>query len=134
MRSLEILSENIGLLAATIGCIFILIASIGALRMPDLFTRMHASTKAASLGLSLCFIGTAIHFGSMDVAVKTLIGIAFVALTTPVGAHALARSFYFMNSKPCDETIIDEFEEAIQRKSRIQDKESKPGDLPVSPR
>lgn len=76
------------------GLFFMLVAALGLLRMPDLFTRMHAATKSATLGISGIALAVLVYFG--DFAVTTRVGliILFFFLTAPVGTHALARAAY----------------------------------------
>lgn len=124
-------TDHIGIFIAALGSLFILTAAFGAYRMPDLFTRMHASTKAATLGLSLTFIAAGFHFANMEVIAKSFIGMVFISLTAPVAAHALARSYYFLRVKPWEGTLVDELKEEIHRSDlsktpRLQDTESKP--------
>jgi multicomponent Na+:H+ antiporter subunit G len=74
------------------GAVFTLIAAIGILRLPDLLTRMHAASKAGMVGGGLVLVAVALVSFDGAVAVRALIGITFLVLTTPVAAHLLARS------------------------------------------
>jgi multicomponent Na+:H+ antiporter subunit G len=74
------------------GGAFGLLAAIGVLRLPDLFTRMHAVSKAGLVGSGLTFVGIAIVAGESAIILRALLGILFLALTTPVSAHLLARA------------------------------------------
>ena len=76
-----------------IGGFFALVASIGLLRLPDLLTRMHASTKAGVLGSSLILIGAAIFLSETDITVRVIAIILFLMLTSPIGAHMLGRAY-----------------------------------------
>jgi multicomponent Na+:H+ antiporter subunit G len=91
-----------------VGTLFMLVASLGVLRMPDLFLRMSASTKAATLGTSSILIAVAVHFSAIGVATRALATLVFLLLTAPVAAHMLARAGYFVGVKLADETVIDE--------------------------
>ena len=75
-----------------LGGFFALIAAIGVLRLPDVLTRMHASTKAGTLGSSLVLIGCAVYFGETTVTVRVIAIILFLMLTAPIGAHMLGRA------------------------------------------
>ncbi|MEL6838267.1 MAG: monovalent cation/H(+) antiporter subunit G [Pseudomonadota bacterium] len=75
-----------------LGGFFALIAAIGVLRLPDVLTRMHASTKAGTLGSSLILIGGAIFYGETEVTVRVVAIILFLMLTAPIGAHMLGRA------------------------------------------
>ena len=91
-----------------IGALFMLAGSLGVLRMPDLFLRMSASTKAATLGTSALLIAVAVHFGEIGVTTRALATIVFLMLTAPVAAHMLGRAGYFVGVKLADATLIDE--------------------------
>lgn len=84
----------IGTILMVFGVFFILIAGIGLLRMPDLYLRMSAATKASTLGLGLILLGTAVYFGELGVASRALATIIFVFLTAPVSAHMIGRAAY----------------------------------------
>lgn len=84
------------------------LAGLGIFRMPDLFTRMHASAKGASLGVALLLIGCAIQFQDLAVATKALITITFIFLTAPVAAHMLGRAAYAKKVKLWDKSVLDE--------------------------
>lgn len=74
------------------GGFFCLIAAIGVLRLPDVLTRMHASTKAGVLGSSLTLIACAIYLQSTDLTARVVATILFLMLTTPIGAHMIGRA------------------------------------------
>ena len=90
------------------GSAFALLAALGVLRMPDVFTRMQASTKASTLGLGCLLIGAAFQLGDFASFIRvTSIG-AFVLLTTPVAAHVIARASYFADVPLWEGTVLDE--------------------------
>jgi len=90
------------------GSAFALLAAVGVLRMPDVFTRMQASTKASTLGLACLMIGTAVQMGDFASFIRvTSIG-AFVFLTTPVSAHVIARASYLAGVPLWEGTVLDE--------------------------
>lgn len=79
-----------------LGAAFMLIAAIGIIRMPDVFTRMQASAKAGTLGASCMLLAVAIHFHDLGVTTRALAIIVFAFLTAPVGAHMIARAAHFV--------------------------------------
>jgi multicomponent Na+:H+ antiporter subunit G len=91
------------------GAVCALLAAMGVLRMPDLFTRLQASSKAATLGAILTLIAVALYFQSVAVAVKALLVILFLALTAPVGAHRIARAAYIRGERMADPDSLDEW-------------------------
>jgi multicomponent Na+:H+ antiporter subunit G len=100
-----------------IGAVLMLLASIGVLRMPDVFTRMQAATKAASLGSGTALLAVALHFGDLSVVVRALLAIAFIFLTAPISAHMLARAAYFMGVAIWERSVIDDLEGRYDRKN-----------------
>jgi multicomponent Na+:H+ antiporter subunit G len=90
------------------GSLFILLSAIGLLRMPDLFTRMSATTKASTLGIGLVLIGTAIFWVDIGIAARAIAIILFLLLTAPVAAHIIGRAAYFDKVPLWDQTHIDE--------------------------
>jgi multicomponent Na+:H+ antiporter subunit G len=82
------------LLVASSGLMFV--AALGILRMPDLFTRMQATTKAATLGVGLLLAAAAVEFGELAVTTRVIAAAVFIAMTAPVAAHLLGRAAYFL--------------------------------------
>ncbi len=74
------------------GAGFVMIAAIGIVRLPDLLTRMHASTKAGTLGALLVLVGLAIHQGTGEVTSKVVATSLFLLLTAPIAAHMIGRA------------------------------------------
>lgn len=77
-----------------LGAVLTLVAAAGVLRMPDLFIRMHAATKAGTVGVSSIAVGLMIHFNTITVTSRGVLVIAFFLLTAPVAAHMIARAAY----------------------------------------
>ncbi len=90
------------------GSAFALLAAIGVVRMPDVFTRMQASTKASTLGLGFLLVGAAIQMGDFASFIRLATIGAFVLLTTPVAGHVIARASYFADVPLWKGTLLDE--------------------------
>ncbi|WP_404296168.1 monovalent cation/H(+) antiporter subunit G [Halomonas sp.] len=90
------------------GALLMLLASLGILRLPDLLTRMHATTKAAALGVILIMLAVAIHFADVGVVARAFAIIVFILMTAPVAAHVIGRAGYFVGSKLWSGTVKDE--------------------------
>jgi multicomponent Na+:H+ antiporter subunit G len=90
------------------GSSFALIAALGLLRMPDVFTRMQASTKASTLGLGCLLLGAALQLGDLASLIRVASIGAFILLTTSVSAHVIARASYLANVPLWDGTVVDE--------------------------
>ncbi len=73
------------------GGFFTLIAGLGVLRMQDVYIRMHASTKAGTLGVGMICGAVAIEMGG-ETAVQAVGVIFFILFTAPIGAHLIARA------------------------------------------
>lgn len=90
------------------GSAFVLLAAIGLLRLPDLYTRMHASTKPATLGVSLAVVALALHSGDLGVTARAVLVVVFFLLTAPVAAHRLGRAAYHAGVPRWPGTVLDE--------------------------
>jgi multicomponent Na+:H+ antiporter subunit G len=90
------------------GASLALLAAVGVLRMPDLFTRMQASTKASTLGLGCLLIGLALHLPEPSILIRAGSIVAFVMLTAPVAAHVIARAAYSSGVPMWKGSIVDE--------------------------
>lgn len=90
------------------GAFLMLLTGIGLLRMPDVFTRMHAATKGASLGVALLLLGAALVFGETAIVTKALVTIVFIFLTAPVAGHLLGRAAYASRIPLWDRSLMDE--------------------------
>ncbi|HEV7254889.1 MAG TPA: monovalent cation/H(+) antiporter subunit G [Mesorhizobium sp.] len=95
----DILNILVGVLVLAGSC-FVLVAGVGLLRLPDLFSRMHAASKAGALGSGFVLLGVAFGSGDPDVTLRALAGIVFVLVTTPVAAHLLAKAALDTGQRP----------------------------------
>ncbi len=91
-----------------IGTLFMLIAALGVVRLPDLFMRLHSSTKSATLGVGCVMLGAAIHFNDVGLATQALAITIFLLLTAPVAAHLLGRAAYLSGVPLWEGTLSDE--------------------------
>ncbi|MGQ9807649.1 MAG: monovalent cation/H(+) antiporter subunit G [Armatimonadota bacterium] len=119
----EILAASLMLLGSALA----LIASIGVIRMPDMFSRMQASSKAGTLGVALAAAGAAVFFHAVPVTSRALLIIVFFLLTAPVAAHLIARSAYLMRVPLWEGTLMDEW-----RGRLTEDKAEPSGSDPAS--
>lgn len=102
------MSEIVTILFMGLGALFMLLAAIGVLRLPDLFTRMHAATKAATLGVACSAVATIAHFGPGRVGVQAALIIVFLFATAPVAAHVMARAAYRVKVPLWKHSVRDE--------------------------
>lgn len=87
---------------------FMLLAALGILRLPDLPTRMHASTKAGALGAILVMAAAALFFTEAVVVTKAIAVILFILITAPIAAHAIGRAGYFVGVPLWEGSVKDE--------------------------
>ncbi len=92
------------------GAFFAAIAALGVLRLPDVFIRMHASTKAGTLGCGLILLAVAVHFAEVGVVARAIAAIVFLLITAPVAAHMIGRAAY-RTGTPLWNTKIDEWKD-----------------------
>jgi multicomponent Na+:H+ antiporter subunit G len=90
------------------GATLALLAAIGVLRMPDVFTRMQASTKASTLGLGCLLAALTLQRPEASVVIRAISIGAFMMLTTAVAAHVIARAAALTNAPLWKGTLIDE--------------------------
>ena len=95
----------------------ILLAAIGVLRLPDLPTRMHASTKSGVLAISLIMIAVAVFFAETDITARVLAIITFTFLTAPIAAHAICRAGYLSGVELWSETVRDDLKDYYHEKN-----------------
>ena len=104
---MEIISYLTGTLLV-IGALFALIASIGVLRLPDVYMRMHAASKAGTLGSGLMLLAIALFSQDLSVASRAVAGVVFFLLTAPVSAHLLAKAAFTVGYAPHEMTTLNE--------------------------
>ncbi|MFC4245592.1 monovalent cation/H(+) antiporter subunit G [Natribaculum luteum] len=75
-----------------VGTFFLTVGTIGLLRFPNVYNRMHATSKPTTLGTAAIFLAGFVEFGPGSEGLTALVGIAFLFLTVPSGAHMIARS------------------------------------------
>ncbi|MBI5670405.1 MAG: monovalent cation/H(+) antiporter subunit G [Chloroflexi bacterium] len=92
----------------TLGALLMLLAGIGILRLPDVFLRMSATSKAATLGVILIMVATAVYFNDLGVTARAMGIVIFIILTVPVSAHMIGRAAYITGVPLWPETRIDE--------------------------
>ena len=89
---------------------FALVAAIGLLRMPDLFTRMHAATKTGTLGVGCTALAVAIYFENISITLQAIMIIVLLFLTAPIAAHMIGRAAYLVQVPLGSGTVVDELE------------------------
>lgn len=79
-------------LLIAVGSFFLLVGTLGLLRLPDVYNRLHATSKATTLGAASIFLAGFVYFGPEGAGLVSLVGILFLFLTAPTGAHVISRA------------------------------------------
>ena len=100
--------DAVGWVLVLAGVALTVLGGIGLVRFPDVFTRMHAATKPATLGLLVVCLGAALVLDDGgDRATLLLVG-AFQLLTAPVAAHMVGRAAYGAGVPGVAELVVDD--------------------------
>lgn len=92
------------------GALFVLIAAIGMVRMPDTYLRISVATMASTLGVGLLLIGAILFFEDSLITIRAIAIMVFIVMTTPVSEHLIARSTYLMKIKLWKKSVMDDLE------------------------
>ncbi|GMG87079.1 monovalent cation/H(+) antiporter subunit G [Biformimicrobium ophioploci] len=101
------LSEILTIVLLIAGSFFGFTAALGLIRMPDIYTRMSTSGKAATLCCGLLLAAVAFLFEDIQITAKAVIAILFLLITVPVGAHVIGRAAYREQVKSWEGTKTD---------------------------
>jgi multicomponent Na+:H+ antiporter subunit G len=93
------------------GAGFMLLAAVGIVRLPDLPTRMHASTKAGAMGAMFTMGGVAFFFADGVVIARAVAIVVFILITSPIAAHVIGRAGYFIGTPLWSGTVKDELQD-----------------------
>lgn len=91
-----------------LGSLIVLLAGIGVVKMPDIYTRMSATSKASTLGVSIVLVTTGFFFGTTGIITRTLLIVVFLMLTAPVASHLLGKAAYLNKLPLWDKTKRDD--------------------------
>ena len=108
----------LAVLLLLMGAALMLVTGLGLMRMPDIFTRMHAATKGASLGVAFMLLAAALAFQETGVFLKGAITVLFIFLTAPVAANLLARAAYAQKTPLWNKSVMDEVRGKISVSAR----------------
>ena len=111
-------------LTITVGVIFTMVTVIGILRLPDVYTRAHAASKSATLGVLSILLGVFFHFWLNEghVSIQLLLGIVFLFITSPIGGHLMGRAAYLSGVKPTERTVGDDLAEVVEKAKQTKDR------------
>jgi multicomponent Na+:H+ antiporter subunit G len=95
----------------TAGGVFSLLAAVGILVMPDVYTRMQAASKAVTFGAASIVLAAALHFKDAEIVTRCVLVCVFLFVTIPVASHLIARAAYRSGDPLAPETSIDELKQ-----------------------
>lgn len=106
------------------GTIMSILAVIGILRLPDMYSRLHAATKSTTLGVIMIMTGGFLYFWYVEGLIETnlLLGALFILITAPVSSHLLSRSAFHADVKPYKLTVLND----LKRDETNPDQENDP--------
>jgi multicomponent Na+:H+ antiporter subunit G len=93
------------------GVAFDFFGTLGLVRLPDVYNRLQAATKCVTLGTCLILIGAAVGDPTGVFTVRAVLCAGFILLTSPVGAHALARGSHLGGVKLWEKSVTDRYED-----------------------
>lgn len=112
------MTEWIAAVLILMGCLFCLLAAIGLVRLPDTLTRMHAATKAGTLGAGLIMAAVAVTFSDMGTVLRAFLAVIFLYMTAPVGAHLIGRAAYCSGIRLSSRTWVDHLRDDLEEEGR----------------
>ncbi len=114
MCLLEGVREIIAAVLLFLGVFFYFSGAVGIVRFPDVYNRIHASTKSSTIGVVSVLIAGVVALGFDPVSIKALAIILFLMLTYPVAGHLLARAAYRTGVMLTDKTLHDEYRRVLE--------------------
>ena len=109
---LDALQNYISGILLIIGAAFTLVATIGLIRLPDIYSRMHSASKVGTVGSGAMLIALAVHSDDLATVMRALAGVAFFLLTAPVAAHLLAKASYSAGYRLWEGSVRDDMTSA----------------------
>jgi multicomponent Na+:H+ antiporter subunit G len=108
-----------------LGVFLTIVGSIGLLRLPDVYTRLHAVTKSATLGVIFLLSSAVIYFLAADSIFvgKLFLGIVFIFLTSPVAGHMIGRAAYKSGVKLSETSVQDDLQYSKEHQKRLSHEE-----------
>ncbi len=127
------MSEVLIILLSSLGALFIFLAAVGLVRMPDLYLRISVTTKAATLGIGLLLVAAAIYFSTLSITSRVIAIIFFMLLTAPVGAHLIGRASYFTGIPLWKKSVMDHLRGKYEQSTHELKSEEGEADYPPPP-
>ena len=125
---IDVVQNCIAGLLIIIGAAFVLVASLGLIRLPDVYSRMHAASKAGTLGSGVMLLALAMVAEDQATVTRALAGILFFLLTAPVSAHLLAKAAYAAGYRLWEHSVLDQMVPEAE-KDRKEEPEADRGEI-----
>lgn len=103
-----------------VGAFLSLVAAFGVIRLPDVYTRNHAASKSATLGVMSILFGTFLYFYFLEghFNSRLILGIVFIFMTSPVAGHLISRAAYNSGVEMWDQSVLDDLKKAKSIKNK----------------
>lgn len=115
------MNSTVGIVLICIGVAFDIVGAIGLVRLPDIYNRLQAATKCVTLGTATLLVGVAVSTGLSPLGMKALVCACFVLLTSPVGAHAVARGAHIFGVRLWENSVADAYLEHRQNRTKADE-------------
>ena len=105
---IDIIQSYVAGILVLIGAGFAFVAALGLIRLPDVYSRMHAASKAGTVGSGAMLVALAVVANDQATVTRALAGVVFFMLTAPISAHLLAKAAYSAGYKLWSGSVCDE--------------------------
>lgn len=114
--NINLISEIMAAVFIFIGAVLAFLSAIGLIRLPDVYTRSHAASKSATMGVLCILFGAFLFFWISEgyISIRLLLGIFFVFLTAPVAGHIICRAAYRSNVQLAKRTVRDDLKKFMK--------------------
>ncbi len=124
---MDLILTYTGYFLILLGAIFLFLGGLGIVRLPDIYSRLQAGTKASTLGAMSLIFGVGLlalrEPGHWNWFIKAIVIIIFIALSNPISSHALARGSYRHKIKPWTKEDIDAYKDYIEHEALEKESE-----------
>ncbi|WP_318616882.1 monovalent cation/H(+) antiporter subunit G [Sporosarcina sp. YIM B06819] len=112
---MTVIANILIVLTIVVGILFTIVTVVGILRLPDVYTRAHAASKSATLGVLSILLGVFLHFWLIKgiFSIQLILAIAFLFITSPIGGHLMSRAAYMSGVKPTELTVGDDLAKVV---------------------
>ena len=113
--NISVIVEFTAVFLILVSSVISVISALGMIRLPDVYTRIHAATKSTTLAVLITLTGAFFYFWAAEsfFSVRLILGIVFVFLTAPVAGHLIIRAAYRSNVKLAESSIEDELKNVL---------------------